>query len=51
MGVKFPKKGEWTKKDIANYYSESRTLSDYSVKKGGIIESKYKKSSIKKRKK
>jgi len=35
------KKKTWTKKDFANYYKESKELSDYSCSKSGIVESRY----------
>lgn len=34
------KKTVWTKKDYAEYFKESRELSDYSCSKNGIIENR-----------
>lgn len=42
------KKTVWTKKDYADYFKESRELSDYSCSKNGIIENRFKKNNSKK---
>ncbi len=36
-------KKKWAKKDFADYFKESRELSDFTCKKGGIVESRRKK--------
>ncbi len=39
-----PVKKVWTKKDFAEYYKESRELSDYTCSKNGTVKSRYSKS-------
>lgn len=36
-------KKKWAKKDFADYFKESRELSDFTCKKQGIVESRRKK--------
>lgn len=36
-------KKKWTKADYAEYYKESRELSDYTCSKNGVVENRYKK--------
>lgn len=45
------KKKVWTKKDIANYFKSSKSQSDYSCAKNGIIESRYSSKSSKRKSK
>lgn len=40
------KKKVWTKKDYAEYFKESRELSDYTCSKNGVVKNKFKKKKV-----